>query len=175
MNRQMVLFSFLVVFLTGCSGFLTTTADSVEDIRWSYATDLQGMRPALQLDCGDVSSCHTFKQYPDKYFVEDGTEELYVWVREYFPGSYLFYVVVYRPYENTWEGLGFEKIAGTWTIGVRTGTMYVKSASYPIWDKTSVETGSVVLGYRGESWAVVVNATSASTFEYKMILDYWNK
>lgn len=173
MKRKSFLVLILAVFMSACIASPSITADSIEDLRVEYPNDLDGMRPALKLNCSNVVDCHNWNLYPDKYYVERESEELYVWVREYFPGDYLFYVVIYRPYENTWDGLGFEKLYGSWKVGVRTGTGYTKTGSYPIYDTKSVNSSSVVLGYSGENWAVVVNATSDSTFEYKVIPNYW--
>lgn len=167
MDRRIFWVLALAILLAGCSGFLITTADTKDDMRMEYPSDLSDMRPALKLNCANVVSCHSHKLYPDKYFVEDRSEELYIWTREYFPGNFLFYVVVYRPHEKTWDGLGFEHLYGIWTAGI-----YLGSGD---WYQVPVESNSVALGYAGENWGVVVSATSDSSFEYKVIPDYWRR
>ena len=161
--------------MTAC---LNTTANSIEDLSWSRIENVSEMRNALLLDCPDVTTCHSRNLYPDKYNVEDNTEELYIWTKEYVSGNYLFYVVVNRPNENTWDGIGFENIDGSWTLGVYGGEKFVAivngvSIYVPEWFQIETFDNNVVLGFRSERWAVVVHALTTREFEYKVIMNYW--
>ena len=60
MKRKSFLVLVLVVFMSACSESPSVTADSLEDLRVEYPTDLAGMRPALKLNCSNVVDCHNW-------------------------------------------------------------------------------------------------------------------
>lgn len=172
----------LILLAALISACMPTTARSIADLRWEKADPVGVVKTAPLLGCSRVNSCHDSGLYPDKYSVNDGRDELYVWAHRYWDLSgetTVLYVVLNRP-DGTWDMLGFQFLEGEWKTGVYggQGIMLVAKVSIPydIWYKTPGGSDfPVAIGMTGEPWAVVVTPIGIDAFEYAVVPRYWDR
>lgn len=162
----------------------THTVDTLRDLRWeTVSDDLSNPAPAVLLDCDRVETCFSKGVSPDQYVLAESKEELYVWSYEYQRSDLetpttVFYVVVNRPTESTWDMAGFEYVYGYWQVGAY-GGHGENSTTEPKWHTKTIsldpsfEGQTIAIGLTTEDWAVLVKPTSQTTFSYSVVEFYW--